>query len=506
MTLRIAIIGGGITGIAAARALSRAGHQPVIFERSARAGGVWAVAYPDVRLQNVAEHYRLSDFPWPFVPDLHPSSEQILRYLAAAVAHFGLDLRLSHEVVAVRETPSGWFVDLRSEGLNRSEHFDFVVVASGQYTGSPQQPELTGRELFQGTILGDRQVDDLDLLRAGPVAVVGFGKSAVDLATSAAQQGARVHHVFRTPRWLLPRQLFGVHSSRVLFARMSTALIPSWVQPTEAERVLHTRLRPAVDGFWSAIHALVRLECGLHGLHRDGAARRRMALLEPERSIPYEMRSASALAPDDYYRLVREGRIEPHRGDVAGFTPGALRLSDGREIACRTVVLSTGFHAPCFPFLPPEYRALLEKEPDGAQLYRHLLHPRVPRLAFAGFNHGFLHVPAVEVGMLWLSALLRGDLVLPPVAEMERRIAEVRDWKREHSLFEPSRGCAVSTRFHQYLDVMLGDLGLNPYRKSNPLAEVFAAYSARDYRGLFDEYEGGRDPARLPRRPLPLST
>jgi len=49
-----------------------------------------------------------------------------------------------------------------------------------------------------------------------------------------------------------------------------------------------------------------------------------------------------------------------------------------------------------------------------------LLHPEVPRIAFAGFNHGFMHVPAVEIGMLWLSAVLTGDLTLPSAEEMQQ--------------------------------------------------------------------------------------
>lgn len=32
------------------------------------------------------------------------------------------------------------------------------------------------------------------------------------------------------------------------------------------------------------------------------------------------------------------------------------------------------------------------------------------------------------------------------------------------------------------------DLGLNPYRKSNVLAEMFVRYRRSDYRGLIDEY------------------
>jgi hypothetical protein len=53
---------------------------------------------------------------------------------------------------------------------------------------------------------------------------------------------------------------------------------------------------------------------------------------------------------------------------------------------------------------------------------------------------------------------------------------------------------------------MLGDLGLSPYRKGNPLAELVGPYTAADYDGIFDEYEASRTASSQPRRPLPLST
>ena len=126
---RIAIIGGGISGISAARVLLRFGHEVVVLERGPRLGGVWAVTYPEVRLQNIAEQYRLSDFPWPFPPDLHPTREQILRYLGEVVAHFHIDLRLSQKVVAMNEAPEGWDVEIESPDGASRERFDFVVIA-----------------------------------------------------------------------------------------------------------------------------------------------------------------------------------------------------------------------------------------------------------------------------------------------------------------------------------------------------------------------------------------
>lgn len=504
--MRIAIIGGGISGIAAARILIKSGHQAVIFERGKSLGGVWAVAYPDVRLQNIAEQYRLSDVPWPFAPDFHPTREQILEYLHGIVKSEGLDLRLQHEVMALEEAPKGWSITYRHAEKETTEHFDYAVVAGGQFTGAPKKLNLLDREKFTGQVLTDREVLDLKLLNQKELAVVGFGKSAVDMATFAAERGAQVHHVFRTPRWMIPRYMLGLHMTSLIFIRMSTVMVPSWVHPTRAERFLHKQLSPLVKGFWTMIEAVFRKESGLHPLHRDPEVRRRMRVLEPAMPAAYEMRSALAVAPDHYYPLVAKGRIEPHRAEPIGFGPRSLKLSDGSEVPCDLVVLSTGYESPTFPYLPPKYRAMLEGEHDGPQLYRHLLHPRIPRLAFAGYNHCFMHLPSVEVSMLWLSAHLRGDLELPPIEEMERCVEEIRSWKRANTLHEPSRGCGVSTRFHQYMDVLLKDLGMNPYRKSNPLSELLSTYVAGDYAGLVPEYERLRPSLKLPRRPQALST
>src|SRR5215211_4564087 len=70
---RIAVIGAGISGIAAAHVLKKNGFVPIVFEKHQRVGGVWATAYPEIHLQNIYNQYRLSDFDWSFQPDLHPT-------------------------------------------------------------------------------------------------------------------------------------------------------------------------------------------------------------------------------------------------------------------------------------------------------------------------------------------------------------------------------------------------------------------------------------------------
>jgi len=48
---KVAVIGGGVSGLAAAKAFDERGHRVVGFERSHDFGGVWELSrsYPDVR-------------------------------------------------------------------------------------------------------------------------------------------------------------------------------------------------------------------------------------------------------------------------------------------------------------------------------------------------------------------------------------------------------------------------------------------------------------------------
>lgn len=503
---RVAIIGAGISGLAHADVLERCGFSVTLFERAPRLGGVWAAAYPAVSLQNTWWGYHLSSFPWPFVPDEHPTGAQILQYLEALVEARKFDVRLSHEVAAARETSEGgWTVVVRSPEGEETERFDYLVVSVGQYCEGKHSLELDGAASFSGTVLTERELGELSRFDRKRVVVVGFGKSALDMATFAAGRAAAVHHVFRTPRWTLPRLIFGVHYTKLLFNRFGSVMMTGWSHPTAIERFLHRR-KGFVGSFWRMLERLFTRIIRREGRGHGPAGDARIAAVLPEHPLLPDLRSAAALASPGYYRHVGAGTIEPHRADVVGLARDGVRLSNGEEIPADVVVLSVGSRSPSFPFFDASTRALLESEQDGVQLYRHVIHPRLPKsLGFAGFNHGFMHVPAAEVGALWLAALWRGELALPPVTDMERDVEHVREWKRQNIHFEPSRSCAVNTRFQQYIDIMLADLELSPYRKlPNVFAEVFGPYRPADYAGLVDEHLA--QPRNRPLTPVALPT
>jgi cation diffusion facilitator CzcD-associated flavoprotein CzcO len=504
---RIAVIGAGISGIAAANILKKNGFVPVVFEKHEKIGGVWATAYPEVHLQNIHTQYHLSDVDWSFKPDLHPSGEQIMRYLTEAVQHLKLDIRLEHQVLEMKEGTDGWLVHYRNKDGIHEETFAYVLLAAGQYTDGKNLPQFMDQEQFKGKIITERDVTSLDVFNGKRVVVVGYGKSALDMATLAAERSAQLHHVFREVNWLIPEWILGAHFTYALFTRFGNVMMTSWAQPTALERFLHNKLNFVISGFWDFIQSIVLFQLKRTGKGKDQAAQERLKTLIPDHKILMDFRSSGALGPENYYPLVAEGKILPYLSEIECFSHNSVQLNNGLVIPCDVVVLSTGYLTPKFPFLPDSYRAWLEGEKDGPQLYRHLLHPRIPRLAFAGFNHGYMHIPSVEIGTQWLCAYLRGELEIPSTTEMERSIENVRAWKRANIKFENARACAVSTRFQQYIDILLKELDVSPYRKlPNPFAELFSRYEASDYKGVYEEYERAKARRTGPLQTLPLDT
>lgn len=499
----VAIVGAGISGIAYADVLQRCGFSVVLYEKAQRLGGVWTLAYPQVSLQNSFPQYHLSRFPWPFPPDEHPSGTQILQYLEAAVEALQLKVCLQHEVVRARKSAEGgWDLQIRTSAETTSVHVDYLVISIGQYSEGKNRPPLVGEGEFRGQVITEREVKGLNMFDGQRVVVAGFGKSALDIATFSSERAACVHQVFRTPRWILPRTIFSLHFTYLLFNRLSTVMMPSWAHPTAVERGLH-RMTPIIHTFWAGLQTLFGSIARREGRGQGPEGAKRLKVVLPSHALIPDLRSATPVTPPNYYSLVASGKIMPHRAEILRLSGDGVHLSDGTVLPADQLVLALGAHPPTFPFLSDEHRKLLESENDGPQLYRHLLHPQISGLAFAGYNHGFMHIPAAEVGALWLAALWRGELELPSVEEMESVIKHIQAWKRQHIHFEATRSCAVNARFQQYIDIILLDLGLSPYRKlPNPIAEVCGRYGAADYAGVVQEYL--QMPKERPRRPMRL--
>lgn len=154
---RIAVVGGGVTGLMAARVLTQQGHAVAVFEKSRGPGGRTATRYAgDQRFDHGAPWFRFGDprlarlvKSWveQGVVARHPDEDSLYigtpqaNSLAAHLASSLTDFRTATRVQEIAAASEGGFRLGWTSGENtESDRFDAVVLA----TPSPQALELGG--------------------------------------------------------------------------------------------------------------------------------------------------------------------------------------------------------------------------------------------------------------------------------------------------------------------------------------------------------------------------
>jgi 4-hydroxyacetophenone monooxygenase len=205
----VAIIGAGMSGIAAGYRLSQAGIPFTIFEKNPEIGGTWFEnVYPGCRLDtnNFAYGYSFAQSKeWP-----HQFSEgaTIQRYLRDLCDRWDLrpHIRLGTTVVsAVFEEDSGaWEIVTRS-GDGEEERFvaRSLISAVGQLN-RPNLPDIEGRDDFAGDAMHSARWDADVALDGKRVAVIGTGASAYQVVPAVVDQVAELHVFQRSAPWMLP--------------------------------------------------------------------------------------------------------------------------------------------------------------------------------------------------------------------------------------------------------------------------------------------------------------
>jgi putative flavoprotein involved in K+ transport len=201
--LEIAVVGAGASGLAAAAALKKLGHEPVILERDAQVGERWASRYDRLHLHTVR---RFSDLPYLAVPrrrGRYVSKDAFAHYLRDYADRLRLDVRLGTEVRRVRP---GWELETAGESYGAQA----VVVATGRYN-EPFTPDWPGQDEYGGTLLHSVGYRTGRAFAGRRVLVVGLGNTGAEIAADLVEQGAeRVAVAVRTPPPVVRREILGV--------------------------------------------------------------------------------------------------------------------------------------------------------------------------------------------------------------------------------------------------------------------------------------------------------
>jgi cation diffusion facilitator CzcD-associated flavoprotein CzcO len=197
--MRVAVIGAGFGGIAAAIALQRE-HDVFLLDRAHDVGGTWLLNdYPGAACDVPSHLYSFSFEQRRDWPRLCSPRDEILAYIRALAAKYGIRPTLNTEI-ATADWDGRWTLTATD---GRTFTADALIVATGQLHRT-HTPDLPGT--FEGHRFHSAEWDHDYDLTGKRVAVIGSGASAVQLVPEIAPRTEHLYVFQRTGNWFLPRK------------------------------------------------------------------------------------------------------------------------------------------------------------------------------------------------------------------------------------------------------------------------------------------------------------
>ncbi len=218
---RVAIIGAGPSGLAQLHAFEQARKQGsevpeiVCFEKQSDWGGLWNYSWrAGLDEHGESVHGSMYRYLWSNGPKevlefadytfedhygkpipSFPPREVLRDYITGRAQKDDLRRFIQFNTAArwVSENAEGGF-DVSTEGLTdgriASEHFDYVIVATGHYS-LPSFPAYDGFDTFPGRVMHSHDFRDAHEFADRDLLVMGSSYSAEDIALQAKKYGAR---------------------------------------------------------------------------------------------------------------------------------------------------------------------------------------------------------------------------------------------------------------------------------------------------------------------------
>ncbi len=207
-TYRVAIVGAGMSGLAAAHRLRQAGVEVVVLEKNHDVGGTWLEnTYPGCRVDVTNLFYSYSFAQRDDWPENFSSQQVLLDYFRGVADTAGLRevIHFDTEVteMAFDDATATWRIEAVGPDGDESFVADAVVSAVGQLN-RPSYPDIDGLEFFAGPAFHSARWDDSVDLTGKRVAVIGTGASAVQLIPPVAEAAGHLTIFQRTPAWFIP--------------------------------------------------------------------------------------------------------------------------------------------------------------------------------------------------------------------------------------------------------------------------------------------------------------
>jgi hypothetical protein len=399
--MRIAIIGAGPSGIAAAKNLFDQGFTDVtVFDRGDQVGGNWVFdaasghssVFETTHIISSRRYSEYHDHPMPdHYPD-YPGHELLRRYFQGYADRFGVTGHVRFRTLVEHCHPlddGRWQVRSRHEpsGALAEETYDYLVVCNGHHW-KPRFPSYPGR--FDGDWLHSHGFKRAAPFEGRRVLVIGAGNSACDVAVETARVSEYTDISMRRGYWIVPKFVFGKPSDH-LHNRLATSL--PWL--------------PKRLGIW-AFEKVIELH---NGRNED------IGMLKPD----HRALQTHPTANSELIYFIRHGEIGIQR-DVRRFDGNTVHFTDGRSRDYDAVICCTGFWID-HPFFD---KSLLDYSSGKPPLYLKMLPANLRNVAFPGLFQPLGCIwPAAELQAKILARMLAGKWQPPAdlAAAIEHELA-----------------------------------------------------------------------------------
>ncbi len=201
---RIAIIGAGMSGIAAVVKLRKAGYTNLtVFEKADRVGGTWRENhYPGLSCDVASRWYSFSFALNPDWTHRYSYGPEIQAYMEKTADDFGVTgiVRFNTPVTDLRWQAPVWHL---TTGSGETLQFDIVIGATG-VLHHPVKPDIEGLDTFAGDCFHSARWDDSVSLDGKRVGVIGTGSTAAQIVGKITEQVGQMYVFQRTPQWMVP--------------------------------------------------------------------------------------------------------------------------------------------------------------------------------------------------------------------------------------------------------------------------------------------------------------
>ncbi|XP_067273300.1 flavin-containing monooxygenase 5-like [Pseudorasbora parva] len=448
MAKRVAVIGGGTSGLTCIKCCLDEGLEPVCFETSDDIGGLWrfketpdpdrASIYYSLIINTSKEMMCFSDFPIPSHFPNYMHNSLIMDYFRMYADHFQLKRHIRFQTKVLHVTPrpdfphSGqWDVEIESkDGRREKQVFDAVMVCTGHHC-HPHLPlkDFPGIDTFKGKFFHSRDYKNPEEWRGKRVVVIGIGNSGGDIAVELSRMAKQVYLSTRRGSWILNRVgEKGVPSDMIFNNRMGVWLIqrlPVGFINNVGEKQLNKRFN----------HKLY----GLQPAHR--------------------VFSQHPMVNDDLPNRILSGTVSV-KPNVQEFRGSSVVFEDGTvEDDIDLVVFATGYTF-SFPFLSSH---VIPVSKNKVSLYKYMYPPALerPTLAVIGLIQPLGAImPISEMQARWATRVFKGLCKLPSMSAMMKDI-KAKDNEMANRYVAAQRH-TIQVDYIPYMDELAKQVGVCP--------------------------------------------